>query len=130
MKCGMKRFTTFLDWLNHNDRPAEAQSPVQASVVAALVSFIAICWLDGRAVSLLGVWWAELLAYAFVPVVLAFIILYRSSWHQQESDVARALRAGFWSFIIFFGVVIGIGVAMVLVSLLYYAYGGLSRFHY
>lgn len=126
----MKRFAMFLDWLNHNDRPPEAQSPFQASAVAALVSFIAICWLDGRAVSLLGAWWAELLVYAFVPTLLAFIILYRSSWHQELGGLVRALRAGLWSVIIFAGVMVAIGMAMVLVSLLYYAYGDISRFHY
>src|SRR5689334_15364145 len=102
IRCGMKRFTTFLDWLNHNDRPPEAQSPVQASAVAALVSFLAICWLDGGVVSAIGAWWAQLLAYAFVPILLAFIILYRSSWHQELGRASRVFRAAVASFTVFF----------------------------
>jgi len=121
----------FLDRLTRNDQPAEAQSPVQASGVTALVSFILVYWLDSRFVSSLGTWWAELLVYAFVPVLLAFIILYRSAWHRELTAVSRALLAGLFSCVIFAGVLLAIGVTMVLVALAYYShFDGIMRFHY
>lgn len=126
----MKRFDLFLDWLSQNDRPPEAQSPLGSSAMAALVSFIFIYWLDGRWVSTLQLWWAQLLAYGFIPMLLAFIILYRSSWHRQIGRCARASLLVLMSGIIFGGVLIATILAMILLALIYYACGDISRFHY
>jgi hypothetical protein len=134
VNCRMRRierFEMFLDRLTHNDQPSEAQSPIQASAVAALVSFLFVFCLDGRLVSSLGVWWAQLLVYAFVPVLLAFIILYRSSWHREFAAGVRTFLAALMSCIIFVGVLLAITVAMVLVTLAYYShFDNISRFHY
>ena len=127
----MKRSTMFRDWLNHDDHPAEVQSPVRASVVAALVSFIFIYWLDSRMVSSLRVWWAELLVYGFVPILLGFIILYRSSWHREMTNTARSIWAGLLSCVIFCGVLLGIVVGMILLAVAYSShFANFTAFHY
>jgi len=64
MTYTMKRMALFLERLNHSDQPPEAQSPLVASAMAALVSFVVVYWLDRPVVSLLRLWWAELLAFA------------------------------------------------------------------
>jgi hypothetical protein len=127
----MKRFPMFLDWLNHNDHPAEAQSPIRAAAVAALVSFIFIYWLDSRAMSSFRAGWAELLVYAFVPILLAFIILYRSSWHREMANSTRSFWAALVSCVIFGGVLLSIVAAMILLAVVYYShFANFMGFHY
>jgi hypothetical protein len=120
----------YLDRLNHSDQPPEAQSPFKAAAVTSLVSFIFFCWLDHRAMSSLRIWWAELLVYAFVPILLAFIILYRSSWHREFGAWARALVTALVSCVIFCGVMIAFGILVALVSLAYISsFDHFLRFH-
>jgi len=131
MNCRMKRLHMFLDRLTHSDQPPEAQSPVQASAVAALGSFLFIYCLDAGIVSALKVWWAQLLVYGFVPVLLSFIILFRSSWHREFTSGVRTLLASLMSCVIFVGILAGIVVAMVLVIIVYTAhFDNITRFHY
>jgi hypothetical protein len=127
----MKRFATVLEWLNHSHRSPESESPVVASAVVSFVSFVFIYWLDGRDVSSLGLWWAETLIYAFIPVLLAFIVLYRSSWHQEMRSSARAALMAILSCLIFPGALIAAGIAFFLAVLAYYCYFDRpSAFHY
>ena len=126
----MKRYQRFLQWLNQNQHPAEKQSPLLAAAGVALVSFILLGVLEYRSVSALRVWWAELAAYACVPVMLAFITLYRSAWHRHTAATGRALLAAGCSLMIFVGMLLALGCSLVLACLLLFAYGGLSRFHY
>ncbi|MDR3378236.1 MAG: hypothetical protein P4M10_06085 [Verrucomicrobiae bacterium] len=126
----MKRFDMFLDRLNHNDRPPQAQAPIGASSVAALISFVFIYWLDSQIVSSLKVWWEQLLVYGVVPMLLAFIILYRSSWHREIRAAARSPLLVLMSLVIFGGVLIALAAAMILLCVVHFAYGDISRFHY
>jgi hypothetical protein len=131
MNYRMKRFTLFLDWLNHHDWPPKTQSPIGASAVACLVSFLIILGVDGRVVSLLGNWWAEFLVYSFVPLLLAFVILYRSSWHRELGAKTRTFLAALLSTIILGGVLIAMGIALVLLGLVYIShFQNFTAFHY
>lgn len=118
----MKRFATLLDWLNHSHRSPETESPVVAAGLVSFFSFAFIYWLDGREVSSLGVWWAETLIYAFIPILLAFIVLYRSSWHQEMRQSARSAFMAVLSCLIFPGALIVAGIALLLAVLAYYCY--------
>jgi len=112
----------FLERLNHSDQPPEAQSPLVASAMAALVSFVLVYWLDRPVVSLLRLWWAELLAFAVIPILLAFVVLYRSSWHQDMRRAVRAVLVAAMSCTIFGVVVIIAAMAMVVISFVYFGY--------
>ena len=127
----MKRFDTLLEWLNHSHQPPETQSPFTASAIVSLVAFAFIYWLDSEVVSALRLWWAELLVYALVPMLLSFIILYRSSWHQEMTRAGRTTLLALLSCLILPGVLIATGIAFALAVLVYSCYfDGLSRFHY
>ena len=126
----MKRFSTFLERLNHNDRPPQAQSPIGASAAAALISFVLIYSLDSRVIASIGAWWEQLALYAVVPTLLAFIILYRSSWHQEIRTATRSPLLMLMSLLVFCGVLIALGIAMILVCVAFFAFGNISRFHY
>jgi hypothetical protein len=131
MNYRMKRFEVFLHRLNHDDRPPEEQSPVQASAWVELVSFLVVYWLTRDVISSFRLWWAELLAYAIVPILLAFIILYRSAWHQEWRAATRTIWAGLFSCVLFAGVLLAIGLVAVLVTLTYISnFDGFPRFHY
>ena len=118
----MKRFATLLDRLNHSHRPPETQSPFLAAATVSLFTFACIFWLDVREVSSLGIWWAETLIYSFVPILLAFIILYRSSWHQEMRRSARAVLLACLSCLILPGALIATGIALFLAVLAYYCF--------
>ena len=131
MTYRMKRFEALLHRLNHDDRPPEAQSPVQASAWVELFSFLVIFWLTRHVVSSFRLWWAELLVYAFVPVLLAFVVLYRSAWHREFRTATRTVLAGLLSCAIFVGVLAAVGVGAMMLALVYIAhFDGGVRFHY
>ena len=96
----------------------------------ALISFVLLTWLEQPGVSALQPWWAQLACYSGGPVLLAFITLYRSAWHRQTAASIRAWLAAGCSLMIFVGVLAALAMALTLACLLYYAYGGLNRFHY
>lgn len=131
MTYRMKRLAALMHWLNHDDRPPELQSPVQASAWVELFAFLAVLWFTRHAVSSLKLWWAELLAYATLPILLAFITLYRSAWHREFRTITRTVLAGLLSCVIFAGVMAAIGFGAVLLALVYYShFDGVTRFHY
>ncbi|MGA2243837.1 MAG: hypothetical protein ABSH48_02465 [Verrucomicrobiota bacterium] len=115
----MRRLTTFLERLNHCDQPPEAQSPILSAAAAALISFVLVCCLDSHFVSSLRLWWAELLVYAAIPIMLAFIILYRSSWHQEMRRATRTLLLALMSCTIFGAAAIAVAITVVVISLAY-----------
>ena len=94
----------------------EVQSPLQrviavastASFVSLIFSFVAARW----AVSQLQGWWVQLLAYAIVPVSVAFIILYRSCWHREIKGGARTCSLLLVSCAILAGDVVAVGVVI------------------
>jgi hypothetical protein len=131
MNCRMKRFPMFRNWLNHTDWPPDRVSPIRASAAASLFSFLFISLVDGRVVSLLGLWWAEFLALSAVPLLLAFVILYRSSWHREFGAALRTFLAALLSGAIFGGVLLAITIGAFLLMLVYYCYvDHFTRFHY
>jgi hypothetical protein len=119
---GTNRFIKLLDWLNHHDWPPATVSPVKAAATASLVSFLFIGLVDGPLVTRLGIWWAELLAFSLVPLLLAFVILYRSSWHQALAEPARAALAALYAMGIFAAALVALFVALVLLVLVYNCY--------
>ncbi|HUC83562.1 MAG TPA: hypothetical protein VL970_00105 [Candidatus Acidoferrales bacterium] len=127
----MRRLTSFLERLNHSDQPPESQSPLLASTAAAVISFALLFWLDSRFVSSLQRWWVELLAYAAIPIMLAFIVLYRSAWHHEMRRATRALLLAFTSCTIFGVAVVIAAVAMVVISFVYFGcFDRFAAFHY
>lgn len=127
----MKRLGALMEWLNRNDRPREFQAPFKASALVSILSFAFIYWLDSRPLSVVRIWWEQLLIYAVIPVLLAFIILYRSAWHRELPKFARAPLLGALACLIFLGVFVGIAAGMVLFAFVYYGYlDHFARFHY
>jgi threonine/homoserine/homoserine lactone efflux protein len=118
----MRRFSVLLEWLNHSGRPPEAQSPFKASAVVCLLSFVFIFALDHQIVSSLQPWWEQLVIYAVVPVLLAFIILYRSSWHQEIRSWTRSPLLVLISCLVFGSALVAAGLIMLLAALVYACY--------
>jgi hypothetical protein len=133
VKWIIKRFTTFLGRLsvmNHSDQPSEALSPVGVSSFACFVSMVFVYWVDWPAISLLQVWWAELLVYALIPILVTFIILNRSCWHREIAGAARTLSLILLSCIIFVGDLMAVVIFIILAFLVYSRFiNGFTRFH-
>jgi hypothetical protein len=113
------------DVMNENDQISEVPHPLQRVIAVALlacsISSVAIYWVANREVSQLQVWWAELLAYAIVPVAVTFVVLYRSGWHREITGAARTGSLLLFSCLILGGELLAMGillfVAMLLMSL-------------
>ncbi|MGA9452409.1 MAG: hypothetical protein WBW41_13820 [Verrucomicrobiia bacterium] len=99
-----------LSVMNHSDQPSEFQLPIGVASFACLVCFAFIYLVARPAVLLLEVWWAEWLAYALIPVSVAFIILYRSCWHPEMVRAARTSCLVLLSCIIFCSDLVFIGI--------------------
>jgi len=110
----------------NDDSPAssEIQSPVQRAVILATFacfgSLALFYWAARPLVNLIDIPWIEFLAYALVPMVVTFLILFRSCWHREISSAKRACSLLLLSFTILGGVIIGSSL------LLYLAMFGLN----
>jgi hypothetical protein len=72
--------------------PSVDSSSEQSIVIASLGCFISLAafyWITRPLVLRLQVWWAELLIYSIVPILVTFTLLYRSCWHGELSGWAR-----------------------------------------
>jgi len=69
-------------------------------------------WVAKREVSQLQVWWAELLAYAIVPIAVTFVVLYRSCWHREITGAARTGSVLLLSCTILVGELIAMGILL------------------
>lgn len=83
-----------------------------AAFVACFVALVTVYWAAHPVVSRLGVWWAEALVYAAIPITATFTILYRSRWHRE---VAGGKRTG--SLLLISCAIFG-GVLLALVALI------------
>jgi uncharacterized RDD family membrane protein YckC len=99
--------------MDENEQTPEVQSPLQRDIliasIASLVSLAIIYFAARPVVSLLQVWWMELLVYAIIPISVAFILLYRSCWHREITGAARTCSLLVISCIILGGDLIAIG---------------------
>jgi len=119
MKPILKRFLHFPSWghpaiINPDEPTSEAQSPLQRAVAFACIACFAaltfIYWAARPLVARLGVWWAEVLVYAIIPVTVAFVILYRSCWQREMAGRRRVFSVLLVSCAIFAGVLLAMGV--------------------
>ena len=103
-------------FFNPDEPTADAQSPVPRVMTIAFVSclsaLVLVYWLARPVVARLGVWWAEVLVYAIIPVALTFAILHRSCWHQEMAGRARAGSLLLISCAIFGGALLAVGVLL------------------
>jgi hypothetical protein len=100
--------------LRPSEAPSEVSSPVGIALIACIVCSVLIFWAAGPVVVSLHVWWAELLVYALIPILVTFIILYRSDWHQEITGAARTSLLLLLSCIIFCCALIAMGVMLIL----------------
>ncbi len=71
-----------------------------------------VYWATRRVVERLQNGWVQLLVYAFVPMTIAFVILYRSDWHPEITGAARTCLLILLCGIIFIGVLIACGIML------------------
>jgi hypothetical protein len=103
------------------------QQAIGIAGFACLICFLAVYLAARPLVLWLSVWWAGVPIYSVVPIGVAFVILYRSAWHEELPRVTRILSMILSSCIIFAADLLMIGiVAVVLMSGML---SGLARLH-
>jgi hypothetical protein len=102
--------------MNDNEKTPKVQSPSQEIIgiasFACLVALTFFYWYAGPAVKALDVWWAKLLVYVLIPILVTFIILCRSGWHQEIVGLTRTCSLLLLSCVILVGVYIVIGAML------------------
>lgn len=66
-----------------------APQPVVMAGLACLACCPIAYWAAGPVMELLAPWWAKLLFYSLIPVLVTFLVLYRSEWHREMASLAR-----------------------------------------
>ena len=108
-----------------NDEPPP-EPPFGVAIFVTAVSWIIIYWAAKNAVERLGVWWAECLVYAVVPITATFIFLYRSRWRRELVGAARTLFTILLSCQIYLGVLIFCGI---IITMICAVCSGFTRWH-
>lgn len=103
-----------------NDPISEIQPPWQQAIAIALiicfVSWFTFYWIAWPAVELLAIRWMEWMVYAFVPIAVTFIYLYRSGWHLEITGASRTGSLFLLSCLIFGGEMIAVPMLTCLVA--------------
>jgi ABC-type Na+ efflux pump permease subunit len=115
----MKPLTLILGWLNNSAQPPEAQSPMVAAATTSFVSFLFVSCLNLFFVTDRQFWWEELLVCTTIPILLAFIALYRTAWHHELRRTTRTLLVALTSCAVFGAVAIGTFLATLAATLAY-----------
>ena len=108
----LEAFLSIFQVLRAGEAASEASSPVGVALFTCLVCIGFIFWAVRPVVTLLGVWWAELLVCALIPISVTFIILYRSSWHREITGAARTSLLLLLSCVIFCCALFAIGAML------------------
>lgn len=89
-----------------HEHPGRFETPfppaVGIALLGCLVSLMLVYWIARPLLERHAVWWAEWLVYAFVPVAVTFITLYRSNWHREMTRTRRP-----WFLLLISGVIFG-----------------------
>ena len=103
--------------MNDHEQTPKIQSPSQEIIgiasFACLAALIFFYWYAGPAVKALDVWWAKLLVYVAIPILVTFIILYRSGWHRELVGLTRTCSLLLLACVILVGVYFVIGAMLV-----------------
>ena len=87
--------------MSNNEQAEERQPPIGIAGLACFVC-LAVVYLATRPfIGFLDRWGIQWLLYTSIPILIAFIILYRSSWHRELPTVTRTLSMLLSAVIIF-----------------------------
>ena len=111
--------------MNENDESSERQPPVVMAALACLICCPVMYWAAGPAMDRLEAWWAKLLFYSLIPLLVTFITLYRSCWHREMAGAARTGCLVVLSCVIFCSDLVIIGILVAVFSI----FVGINRGH-
>jgi hypothetical protein len=90
----------------------KVEPPIGLAVVACAICLVAILFAVKFVSRFIDIAWLTWLFATFIPIIVAFVILHRSAWHQELSTVTRILSLLLSACIIYVVVlaVLGFGV--------------------
>jgi asparagine N-glycosylation enzyme membrane subunit Stt3 len=125
MKSLFSRFAMFpgrLNVMDDNDQSSDARSPLAPSVIVASVACfacIALAFLIAKpAAGLLKVWWTGVLVWTLFPILVTFAILQHGHMRREQAGMARIFSLLLRSVAIFCAVLLFMGIALAMVSLI------------
>ena len=106
--------------MSNNEQTEESQPPIGLAGLACF-GCLAVVYLATRPfIGFLDRWEIQWLLYISIPIVVPFIILYRSSWHRELPSVTRTLSMILSSCIIY-GVVLIAGALIVAIASVFFS---------
>jgi hypothetical protein len=112
--------------MNIDEQPSKLQPPYGIAIFASIASLAVVHFVFKSAIAWLEVWWVELFVYAFIPVSIIFVILYRSCWHRELTGATRTFSLVGLSSVIFVAVLLGGGFFLMV---LFAVFNGITRMY-
>ena len=106
--------------MDHSQQKQDSRPPIGIAGVACLACLAVVCLATRPFIGFLDHWGIQWLLYASLPVVTAFVILYRSSWHPELPRVTRILSM-ILSACIIYGVVLLAGALTIAIASIFFS---------
>ena len=87
--------------MSNNEQTEESQPPIGLAGLACFGTLAVVYLATSPLIGFQGIWGILWLLDFFIPVLAAFVILYRSSWHRELPNVTRILSMMLSSCIIY-----------------------------
>ena len=97
--------------------PVTGEPPFGIAGFACLICLAVIYAVANPIVNWLVVWWAGLLIYSVIPILVAFTVLYRSSWHRELPKCRRIFSMVLSACLVFCVSFIALGLIVALVAM-------------
>lgn len=104
---------------NKNEQTEGGQPPIGLAGLASFGSLAAVYFAARPFIAFLDRWEIQWLLYISIPLVVPFIILYRSSWHRELPGVTRTLSIFLSSCIIYGVVLLASALAVAVISVFF-----------
>ncbi len=102
---------------NDNEQTVTNQPPIGIAGVACIICLAVIYAVANPIGNWLTVWWSGLLIYSVMPILVAFTIFYRSSWHRELPKPKRILSLILSACLVFCASFIALGLIVALIAM-------------
>jgi hypothetical protein len=124
----LSRLTLLSAWLNFlrkadmsdNEQTEPIQPPIGLAGFACVTSLLATFFVIRFTTRFIDIEWLTWFFAAFIPVLITFVILHRSAWHQELSTVARIFSLLLSACLIYAIVLAFLGLAVIVSSVFFH----------
>lgn len=98
--------------MSNNEQPEASRPPIGIAGISCFGCLPVVYLATRPFIGFLDKWGIQWLLYTSIPILIAFIVLYRSSWHRELPTVTRILSMLLSAVIIFTVALLFVGLLM------------------